>query len=591
MINESTGGDGLNVEKKGLEQHDARLKTVWEKVEKKLEYHPTPLNQEQKLENKFYTIFYIGEKLKVPANGLSGYHAHVVSESSETKEQNARRNMVSVIKDGLVKPAWGYTSDLNPHIDKDGNLINGNEQQAFCAPLRMGSYFDSAGNFGPYWVIFQPGTAGADRKNGIPADFHKYYLVPDETDKKLVAKQALDRGADENSIKKIVTYDEFIELNKTELPANWAEEKEKAKEHEKDVYLGVGKLRDQVKQLTNWEEGIELYLKHITDSNEDPLFRTLLAKDIDLFPDWFRGYKLKAEEVLVKVKDPFLKIINDRDTAEELRKSCLYKLRGEEKFLNKQDKDSLLHLAQDKSQTEGMRFALVDILKDYREKEDINKALVDMASDPEERVSIRHNALFKLQGSEKEVTDTFLRYLKEGNEQGKKIAMYKLTGVPLFDPQKEILQAVDVFARENKRADTFYYINKFLDKFSYVIQPDAYKEYVPKSWDDFKNKTSLLSGDIRYGGDNRDLMKRGLLVYALDAVRHGEIKLTGLTNEGASIKDIILFMGERNDIGVLTDLSDGMTVYFGGWGISGSTANPLSERKSLRKLAHEEDRL
>ncbi len=471
MRNELSRGreaGGERAEKQALEDHDKSLLDTWSQLGSltfKLEYHSTPVTKEQQLENKLSTIFYIGEKLKIVANGLTGYHCPVIANPSDSRIQNARQSMVSVIVEGKVRPAGGYTSDLNPTIDQEGNVLDGNEQQAFCAPLRRGSYFDSSGDFGPYWVIFQPDAVGSDRYNGIPARFHQYYLVPGEIDREFIKERSLTRGADQDAVKKIITYDEFIELHQSVVYEGWAEDRRKSAE---EVEKAGGKFSDQAEQQRSLEGSTDM-------------------------------------------------------------------------------------------------------------------ALVDIARDPEESIQMRHTALLKMTSGGKEVTDTCLHYLRFGNEQGQKLAMHKLTSVPLLDPGEEVLQAVNAFRSDNIRADTGYYINRFLEKFSYITQPDKYEQYAPKTWEDFARTASLLALDWHYGKRDRVGMKKGLFVYLLKGIRSGEVQLADISDGELNTNDILLGLEDVNDIGLLTDTSGGMQVDFGGWGIVGFQGAPLSRRSDYLK--------
>lgn len=130
-------------------EHLQRLGKVWPKVFKQgAEYRQNPLTEDEVLENELFMVLAIGEKLNIPSNGLMGYHENTGIPFKE-RVPISRDSLVSVIKEGNVRPARGYTSDLNPFVDTEGNLNDGNEVQAFCAPLRRGSYFDSAG----FWAI------------------------------------------------------------------------------------------------------------------------------------------------------------------------------------------------------------------------------------------------------------------------------------------------------------------------------------------------------------------------------------------------------------------------------------------------------
>jgi hypothetical protein len=560
MIDSLVSGDFNTV----LQAHNELLGAVWNKAAAGMfsrpEFTDNPTTEAQKLENQLWQIFYLGEKLNIPANGLIGYYALSGTPFAD-RIPIARDNMLKVIQEQWVKPANGYCSDLNPHVNSDGVLIDGNEKQAFCAPLVLGSAFEAAGNYGPFWVIFDHETLASDRRNGISGDHHSNYLVPTDIDKSFL----LHKGEMPLEIQyKIITYQEFLQLHQGDLPD--ASEMRKHRlhaEHRERIRQAVKGFEDQAKASPNWEFALNQYLNEINNTDLDPRYRLELVRGIKFIPSRFR-FEPTTKKIMEIAKPSLLSIAFDSHQQNELRISCLYEfVRKGEELLSEDEIQTMLKMTLNHRESREIRGALIDIISQYTYA-DVPHILVKVARDAESDVGLQHHALLNSFSSNPETVQTIIEFLQYGNEQGQKIAMKTLAPLPVFDPGEALLNQVLAFAARNTRMDIVEYIEAFLDKYSYILCPEQYRDFTPANWGEFANTLNLLVADFKFGEDNRGNLRKGLQAFLYREFQEGRITLSDITPDSIEPNSLVIDFNHGNYIGMIT-ANYGMCADFGGY--------------------------
>lgn len=263
-------------------------------------------------------------------------------------------------------------------------------------------------------------------------------------DKKYVLQGISDQKKRQDVSQKIVTYEEFIDKYKSSLTEGWVEADKKDKIHQEEVAEAVKQFRNQIDQSASARDTSDKYIQQITDPKNDTLYRSRLVFEIP--------------QISI-VKDQLVQMIGDPNVPNEVQESCVRCLRNTPEILNENDIKKFIHLTQSTEASNGIKYTLIELLSKITDS-NISSILSEIARDEDMDIQIRNEALARVEATEQSV-DLFLDFLRHGSEQEQKIAMKRLTEVPLFDLNSNILQAVNEFSQANKRADTRFYLDLF----------------------------------------------------------------------------------------------------------------------------------
>ena len=494
-------------------------------------YHEDPQTDEERVQNKLNAIFYLGDKLGILANGITRYHNPII----RTDFQTARQNLVEIITEDSFRDPSLYRDGVPEaeYINDEGVLVDENDHSV-----------KTGGSSSPYLVIFTPEVIGADRHSGIPGEFHKHYLVPDEINRQEIQAQLHGENIPPERLAKIITYDEFLEHHQEQLPEDWMRQPSRDTGHQERVTADMTTLANEARMSSTWERATDLFLTEIANTENDTEYRrTAIARLLQIH-NWF-DFRSTQEEILQRGQETFWNIVQNPDDAEDVRNFALRKI-----LLEEDEAEQLLPIALDTNEPISLRGSIIVKAAKQSENTEVAQTLTAIAQDPEEDISLRHHTLFSLQGAHPEIINTYLTYLAEGNDQGKKIAMKKLLEAPLLEPEENVFEGVQALSQNNTRGDTQASIDKFSEKFEYITHPEKYAQFTPESWEDFQEKLRSLIF-ARGGLTKEDILDRnnGLLVYLVRGVHQGTLRITDMGDGGIHEDDIAL--GLKTDTNLL----------------------------------------
>lgn len=433
-------------------------------------------------------------------------------------------------------------------------------------------------------MIFDNTALSSDRSKGIGASHHKFYLVPSDEDRQYVVDKLKSEHIDSNAVQKIITYKEFIKQHERFLPDGFMEEDKTETKASSESYQKGRKFFEEAIKDPDWKVATSRIMNEVSNSKLDPEYRRALIGDLDLIPGKYRKGPNMTEFYRV-VKGGIIKIIKDKNEDEKVRERCVYKF-NLNRELDPADIEYLSNMASTPGQSTNIELALIKVLSHF-DNPKVPETMAQIASSKEFSIQIRHSALMEISKPTKESVNVLLDYLKNGTEQGKKIAMITIGALPFFDIPMQIVEAVKTFQKTNGRNDTEKYIKAFFDKYAYIFDKEKFVRYIPRSRGEFERKAESMATNYNEDGDMRWEMKNGLLIYLLTEVRSGKVKLVDGPHKKFDEGEIVVSLDDRrNDLGIIDDNTDGISVTFGGYGYTGFPSSPLTESTRLKKILY-----
>jgi hypothetical protein len=403
--------------------------------------------------SRFEAICLIGRHLGIWANGLHGYYHRGPGPGFE----GTRSNLISVVCEGKIRPARGYASGgatmIDCQIDAHGNLRDGEQTQAFVAQLRTPL-------FGPYWVLLDPAVVASDRAAGIPQQYHRGYLVPEEVDRQVLTDMAweqveagrLSRSEVAAFEDKIVTYDEFIAPHQDELD-QWRDEHVAA---QVDVRQLVAARMEVLKTCAAGS----------AQGAEDALL-AMLAND-DILPEIKDGlleqcgyYGSPLDLKSAPAIDRWLEAtLLDPLAPDELKCVVLshYRRSRDAPQMPRCAVASVEPLAGGEHE-QRVRFLAIDALHVLAEQVGGRDAMARVCADT--NAAVRRYALIHLALDQQDAPAIFLRHLNSSDPQDRVVALYALSEPRILLPAA-VLERVEQIAAQPTREDERLYANAVL---------------------------------------------------------------------------------------------------------------------------------